>query len=949
MMSHAKRMTIATLLFGSLLSLFAQLAYAAEEIQTADAYYEEALMNFEQGEYETSYVHLKNAMDARDGHLPSKILMGRLLLINQLPEPAITEFEEALYAGVDPNIVTIPLLRAYIFTEQFKKATSMSIENLSQDNIFEVNLLKASAYRNIGNTELAFTFYQKAQRLQPDNTRAKNSLASLYLKNEMWTKAKTLIDESLAIAPNDAKTLHLYGTYLMQTEDLEAAQKVFEQAQALRPNDPIMQRSVASIYLRNGHVTKAISILERILEETPDPFSKLLYANLIRANESNEADILFQDVTQTLSLLPEDIKATRSDIALVDALAAYFQENYAQASANLERFIQQNPDNINAMKLLINSYVKENSYKTAVKTLETYPMLVQKDLPLTVTLCNLYFQLQRGFKCEALIRELRVFQQDHSTLNLLEVRSLFNRGVNDEALALFEEKFNNVDYTYLRQLHVELLVQNGQTERAREILNKELAKSQDTEGFNRSLVLLDATVLLQEAKFSEALQQTKQVLRQDNADQAAIFLQAQILYYQRSHNDSLAVLNNLKSEFSPVLVAQFTARNQMALGEWAKAYEILQPIYERNTKNIGVLELLQTIFKAQKDYENALWINQKLLQNSFLNVGYLIEQADIYLKANELDNALVSFKKIQNLVADNPSGLIQLGQLQSDAQLYKQALDNIAKARELLNDDGELDMQARLLQADILFKNNQPKQSIALARSVILDSFARDERRTLKLQAMYLIGEIYRFQGNQTQAVKIFTELFTQGMPNQAGVYLYELAIQGNAQGSFTNMAEELLEQQPQQLFVRRLLADFYLQTEQQNLARGHYETLLAYAAVPNKHEILNNLANIVGNDDLAIAKQYAQEAAILAPSDAQIIDTLGWIEMQEGNYINALRNFRKAYVMDSTDPNIKYHLGKVLMMLDRTDEAKNQFSRLLREHDDFTKKDDVKELLESI
>ena len=140
-----------------------------------------------------------------------------------------------------------------------------------------------------------------------------------------------------------------------------------------------------------------------------------------------------------------------------------------------------------------------------------------------------------------------------------------------------------------------------------------------------------------------------------------------------------------------------------------------------------------------------------------------------------------------------------------------------------------------------------------------------------------------------------------------------------------------------------------YLQSAQQNLARGHYETLLAYPAVPNKHEILNNLANIVGNDDLAVAKEYAQEAAALVPNDAQIIDTLGWIEMQEGNYINALRNFRKAYVMDSTDPNIKYHLGKVLMLLDRTDEAKNQFSRLLREHDNFTKKADVKELLESI
>jgi len=71
-------------------------AVAQENSDTVYAYYEEAVISFNKEEYETSYIHLKNALDIDPDHLPSKILIGRLLLINNLPEAAITEFEEAL-------------------------------------------------------------------------------------------------------------------------------------------------------------------------------------------------------------------------------------------------------------------------------------------------------------------------------------------------------------------------------------------------------------------------------------------------------------------------------------------------------------------------------------------------------------------------------------------------------------------------------------------------------------------------------------------------------------------------------------------------------------------------------------------------------------------------------------------------------------------------------------
>jgi tetratricopeptide repeat protein 21B len=923
---------------------------AQDNSDTVYAYYEEAVVSFNQEEYETSYIHLKNALDIDPDHLPSKILIGRLLLINNLPEAAITEFEEALLAGADPNIVLVPLIRAYIFVQEFKKATTVSLQNLSRENKFEVYLLQASAYSNTDNTELAFAHYQKAKLLKPENTRLLNSMASLYMSNDVWGKAATLIQESLALDPNNPKTQHLQGTFLLLQDNVDGAIKTFEYAYSKSPGSPIIQRSLASAYLRKGMQKKALTLIERMLKETPDPFTKLLYAQLTNDENNEQANKLYQEVTQTLSLLPEDIRVNRNDITLINALASYFQKNYEQAANDLQRYVKNAPNNINALKLLVDSYIQLEQFLNAVRVLEANNAMVMKELPLTVTLCNLYFELDRGFKCESIIRELRVFMEDQSTLNLLEVRSLNNRGESREALTMFEEFFNNVNYPYLRQLHIELLLQNGLTSRARQVMDSEIKRAAGVIGdLPREIHLLNATVLLQERKLEDAFNEVQTVLKREPNLSSARFLQAQIMYYQNRFDDSIVMLDSINETYSPLEVAKFIAQNKISQNKLEEAYDLINPLFEKNPKNISILEMMMEIFSLKEDYENALWINQKLMKTSFMNTQYLITQANLYLKSNQLENAVTSFAKIANVVKDNPVGLVQLAQLQSEAQLFDDAYENIKRARTMLRGDMTLDMQARILQADILFKNRQYNQAITLARSVVLNAFSRDEKKILRLQAMFIIGEVYRAQAQYQQAADIFVELFNNGLPNQAGAYLYELTTKRLNEDVFTIHAENLLKAQPEQQFVRRLLADFYLQTNQKELAMGHYNRLLESENVAKREQIYNNLANILVDTDLDEADKYVQMAFEINQQDAQIIDTMGWIYFQRSDYLNALRQFRKAYVLDSTEPGIKYHLAYVLYKLGRVDEAKKQLERLFDEHEDFQQQAKAKALLAAL
>jgi tetratricopeptide (TPR) repeat protein len=74
-------------------------------------------------------------------------------------------------------------------------------------------------------------------------------------------------------------------------------------------------------------------------------------------------------------------------------------------------------------------------------------------------------------------------------------------------------------------------------------------------------------------------------------------------------------------------------------------------------------------------------------------------------------------------------------------------------------------------------------------------------------------------------------------------------------------------------------------------------------------------------NMRLPEAKQLIIKALTFAPNDPFITDSLGWVEFRLGNLGAALSYLQKAY-KDRADAEIAAHLGEVLWMMKRQDEA---------------------------
>lgn len=79
-------------------------------------------------------------------------------------------------------------------------------------------------------------------------------------------------------------------------------------------------------------------------------------------------------------------------------------------------------------------------------------------------------------------------------------------------------------------------------------------------------------------------------------------------------------------------------------------------------------------------------------------------------------------------------------------------------------------------------------------------------------------------------------------------------------------------------------------------------------------------------------ARQLIAQASALAPDDPFIMDSMGWVLFRQGDLEGALTLLKKAYALKD-DAEIAAHLGEVLWLLDRRDEAKSTWADADKRH----------------
>ena len=281
---------------------------------------------------------------------------------------------------------------------------------------------------------------------------------------------------------------------------------------------------------------------------------------------------------------------------------------------------------------------------------------------------------------------------------------------------------------------------------------------------------------------------------------------------------------------------------------------------------------------GEKRYKDARVEFQKLLTDFPENQEVIFAVGALSYQLNDYTLAESNFRKlIDGEFADSSSVRLYLGQIAENQKRPDDAIGWYASVPP-----GEQYVSAQIRLANVLGQQGKLEE----ARSHLQPSIASNSRE--RVQLTLAEAQLLREAGRTQDAYDLLNKSVAS-QPNQPDL-LYESAL----------VAEKLGRSEVLETNLRKLI--------QIKPDHAHAYNALGYSFAER-------------NERLEEAQSLVAMALQLAPEDPFILDSMGWVLYRKGDLKGALDYLNRAYTLRA-DPEIAAHLGEVLWMIGRRDDA---------------------------
>jgi tetratricopeptide (TPR) repeat protein len=246
----------------------------------------------------------------------------------------------------------------------------------------------------------ALAEFQRLARAAPDDREARSRVVAVYVKMNRIPQAEALLADALKHNPKDADALIERAELRLRAGDTTGVEQDLQQVLSFRPNSPEAHFDVAEIKHKEGLIAGARQELTQALDLRPHYLSArvALAWNLINTNQpkgalelldqtpssqKNDISVLINrnwallalgDLKQAREGIDKGLKSGRfPDLVEQDGFLKIREGQFAGAQADaeeiLERYPDQDPDNIRAVRLLVDSCTAQNQKPKAVGVL----------------------------------------------------------------------------------------------------------------------------------------------------------------------------------------------------------------------------------------------------------------------------------------------------------------------------------------------------------------------------------------------------------------------------------------------------------------------------------------------------------------------------------------------------------------------------------------------------
>jgi putative PEP-CTERM system TPR-repeat lipoprotein len=909
--------------------------------EDANVSYEKAVQSYEEGEVEESFIHLKNALQADPNLLSARLLLAQIYFNEGDLASAEEESREALLLGADMNLVLPVYGQSLVLQEKVDELFEIErvADTFTTASQIEWALLKGQGHLLRGEQELARREFERAASILPDDVRSNNTVAAIYMNSGMEAEALALVEKSLRLDPQNPKSWQLRGELSFQQKNYTQALEYFRRGNELDPEDPRIQRSLAQVYLHLDNREKTQEYLDLILEESPnDPAATLISALLLIGDGDVElGENMLSNLSGTLARFDEVGKQSDDTMLFIRASAEYIQNNDLNAISLFNAYLAKNTADVTAIRLLADLYLRNGEIRRATELLSSREPAVAGDLGLSVQLLSLYINSGNQYRAHELLENLkRNGAGNNPYVVMLEAELLRSDGQKTDALRVLDaHQFGDEEPLGYGILRGVLQLETGaqaDAERTVQQLNERFPDSIRVDN-------LAAVIFLTADKLPDAQRHVEAALLLDPADIDARFNQAMWHRKRGELDQAQRILKPLlEDQPSNTKALLLLARILYLAGEYDEAIEWSDKVYAYDSTSATASVLQLEIYSQAGNWEMALQVAQRLVREDPQNARYLVQLAEIAVKAKEPELAQNTLSRLYPLWKEDPEKLRELAALQL-------RFGNKAAARKSLQRALKLDRESYVVELD-LARLDLAEGNIDKAQDAAL---ALQKAEPKRAEGSILLGEIALESKRPEEAQRHFMHAFQLDHNNlDAIARLYELGAQGIEQQAFIDAMETSLKESSLPVLAVRLLADTHLTLGNTAQATRYYEKLLDLDELAADPAILNNLANIYAASDLDKALATAQKAleAEGVEQNSALLDTMGWILARKGENEEALSYLRKAYVKNSTDPEIRYHLGATLIALGRTAEGERELRAALDSGKPFNGREDAEQLI---
>jgi putative PEP-CTERM system TPR-repeat lipoprotein len=302
------------------------------------------------------------------------------------------------------------------------------------------------------------------------------------------------------------------------------------------------------------------------------------------------------------------------------------------------------------------------------------------------------------------------------------------------------------------------------------------------------------------------------------------------------------------------------------------------------------------------------------------------------LANDDKQGALQSFSTIASIAPASEVAQFHIAGVYMRMQNEAGAIAALKKALSIKPDY----LEAQVAMASIEVRKGNHEQALGIARQM--------QKQAAKSPAGYeLEGDILMAQNKAAPAVKAYEDALVRNKNGVILIKLHESLKNSGKEKEGTSRLSEWIKENPSDTVARIHLATTNLMNQQTKAAIEQFQAVLKQD--PKNLVALNNLATAYQQEKDPRALEYAEKAHALAADSAPILDTLGWILVEQGNTARGLPLLQKAASLAPASPEIRYHLAAALAKSGDNAAARKEIAQALDSGKTFAEMNEAKEL----